>query len=162
MNNWYDTAQVCMNGHAINDSFKQHPTLNQNFCSKCGSKTITKCESCDAPIKGQYNVQGVTAIGFTYHPPKFCHNCGEPYPWTRNNLKAAKELTEEIENLNEEEKKILKQSLDELVKDTPNSQVAALRFKKLMKKAGKTSANTLKKVLVNILSESVKKLIWNK
>ena len=48
-----------------------------------------------------------------------------------------------------------------MVKDSPNTQVAALRFKKLMSKAGKTSADALKDILVNILSESVKKLIWS-
>lgn len=160
MTSWYDTAQVCINGHAINDSFKQHPTLNQDFCDKCGAKTITQCESCNPPIKGLYNVPGVAAIGFEYPPPKFCHNCGKPYPWTKSSLKAAKELAGEIENLNDEEKRILKQSLDELVKDSPNTQVAALRFKRLMSKTGKSSADALKDILVNILSESAKKLIW--
>lgn len=160
MTSWYDAAQVCINGHAINDSFRQHPTLNQDFCDKCGAKTITKCESCNAEIRGHYNVPGVAAIGFKYNPPKFCHNCGNSYPWTKAGLESAKELAEEMEGLKPEERESLKKSLDDLVKDSPNTQVAALKFKKLMSKAGKTSANALKDILVNIISESAKKLIW--
>lgn len=159
MDSWYDTAQVCMNGHAINDSVQQFPQHNQEFCDKCGAKTIIACEECKTTIRGHYNISGAIGV-FEYNPPKFCHKCGSPYPWTKKGLKAAKDLAEEIENLTPEEKKILKQSLDELVKDSPNTQVVALKFKKIMSKAGKTSAEALKEVLINILSESTKKLIW--
>jgi len=160
MSGWYDIAQVCLNGHVMNEMVKSSPQHNQKFCDKCGSVTITECPHCNTPIRGYYHADGVISLGFKYSPPRFCYNCGKPFPWTEKALKAAKELADEIENLTKEEKEILKQSLDDLVKESPNVQVAALKFKKIMKKVGKTSTQAFKEILISILSESVKKLLW--
>ena len=40
------------------------------------------------------------------------------------------------------------------------SQVAAVRFKKLMKKAGGPAADAMRGILVNFVSEAIKKLIF--
>ena len=34
MNDYYDTAKICINGHVITDSLKTDPQINQNFCDK--------------------------------------------------------------------------------------------------------------------------------
>jgi hypothetical protein len=34
-------------------------------------------------IPGEHNVPGVISIGFTTPVPSYCHQCGEPYPWTK-------------------------------------------------------------------------------
>ena len=155
----YDIAQICLNGHVINKEVNEFPQHNQEFCDKCGEKTITKCEKCNANIRGEYYVPGVMAIGFNFPAPKFCYKCGSPYPWTERGLVAAKELAEEIDNLTKEEKEILKKSLDELTKDSPNTQVAALRFKRIMSKVGKSVGDPLKEILINIVSEAGKKAL---
>jgi len=92
--------------------------------------------------------------------PSFCPECGKPYPWTEAKLKAAQELSDEIDNLSPEEREILKKSLDDIVRDTPQTPVAATRFKKLVAKAGKVAADGLRDILVDIASEAAKKIIW--
>lgn len=155
----YDIAQVCENGHVINDHHKMRPQKSLKFCQHCGVATITGCPSCNQGIRGgavydEYN------LGTLRVPPAFCHNCGEPYPWTAKRLNAARELTAEIEELSEEERGLLTMSLDDLVRETPRTSLAVVRFKKLAAKAGKTAAEGLKSILVDVLSETVKKQIW--
>ena len=155
---WYDTAQICLNGHVINTMAISYPNSNKKFCDRCGVETITTCKSCNTPIKGYYHVPGVIG-GFNYSPPSFCPNCGVPYPWTSAKLKAAKEFAHELDSLNQDEKAILEKSLEDLARDTPNTQVAAIKFKKLVAKAGKGAAEGFKSILVDVLSETAKKLI---
>ena len=52
---WYDTAQICMNGHVINSMSISHPEHNKKFCDKCGAPTTTNCPKCNTPIKGHYH-----------------------------------------------------------------------------------------------------------
>jgi hypothetical protein len=92
--------------------------------------------------------------------PIFCPDCGKPYPWTEAKLKAALELSDELNNLSTEERNMLKKSLDDIVRDTPETTVAATRFKRLVTKAGKAAADGFKDILVDIASETAKKLIW--
>lgn len=51
---WYDTAQVCMNGHMVNESFLSCPQHNRKHCSACGAETTTTCPSCSSLIQGYY------------------------------------------------------------------------------------------------------------
>ena len=90
----------------------------------------------------------------------FCDECGKPYPWTEAKLKAAKELADLLDNLNPEERNLLKKSLDDIVRDTPQTTVAVTRFKKLVAKAGPVAADGFRKILVDVLSEAVRKAIW--
>ena len=159
MGKGYDVAQICVNGHVINSSSESYPQYNKNFCDQCGAETITKCRHCGREIKGDYlDVQGFIIESFK--KPSFCDNCGEPYPWTKSRIMAAQELAKEAEGLSKEERLILEKSIDDIVKDTPSSSVAALRFKKIMVKAGKATAGMFKDILVEIASEAAKKVIW--
>ncbi|MBK7867373.1 MAG: DUF2321 domain-containing protein [Ignavibacteriales bacterium] len=47
----YDVAQICLNGHCTNSSFKSFPEFNQDYCDKCGEQTITLCPACKSPIR---------------------------------------------------------------------------------------------------------------
>ena len=58
-----------------------------------------------------------------------------------------------------EEKDQLKASFDDLVRDTPRTELAATRFKKLAVKAGKGTAEALKEIIVQVASETAKKLL---
>ena len=75
-------------------------------------------------------------------------------------LKAARDLSDELDNLTPDERDLLKKSLDDIVRDTPQTTVSALRFKKLAAKAGSIAASALKDILVDIASEAAKKVIW--
>jgi hypothetical protein len=154
---YYDVAEICRNGHVITDRAATHPQHRKKFCSDCGAATIAECESCSTPIQGYYHVPGV--IGFAGNPeaPTFCHECGDPYPWTSARISAAKEIALEAEDLNEEERQLLAASIDDIVRDTPATDLAATRFKRLLAKAGKGTANALHKIAVDIGSEAAKK-----
>lgn len=158
--NWFDTAQICLNGHVVNQMTKRYPEQNQKFCDKCGAQTITECSYCKIPIRGHLHAEH--NYDFNYTPPRFCHNCGKPYPWTELKLKAAQELIDEAEKLTDTERTILKQSIDDLVKGTPNTQVAALRFKKYATKAGDVILGGLRDIMVDIASETAKKILFPK
>jgi hypothetical protein len=157
---FYDTAQICLNGHLINDNFRLYPVHNQRHCKTCGEPTITQCENCKEEIRGSYEVPGVAQMGAPGPPPNFCHHCGHSYPWTERRLEAAKYLAEEFDQLDEAEIEKLKGTLDDLVRETPKTELASTRFKKLMAKAGKESLATMKSALTDVLSETVKKSLF--
>lgn len=160
MSNGYDVAQICINGHVINSMSQSYPVHNQKFCDKCGERTISECPKCKTPIRGYYLATAIVVIGSDYSRPSFCHNCGQPYPWTEKKLQAAQELAQELHKLSEEEKDLLKKSLDDIIRDTSQTPVAVARFKRLVAKAGVEAAQAFKDILVDIVSETVKKGIW--
>jgi hypothetical protein len=155
---WYDTAQVCRNGHVITDEAASSPVERRAFCGRCGAGTVMSCEDCDAPIRGYYHAYMATAFPMT-EPPAFCESCGSPYPWTSKGLEAARELAQELEGLDDVERIGLRDSLGDLVADTPRTELAALRVKKLLAKAGKGGADALRSILVSIATEAAKKSI---
>ena len=100
--------------------------------------------------------QGGEQIG---RAPQFCNSCGRPYPWTRSALEAASELANELQ-LETEEKEELKASLPQLLTDTPKTQVAIAKFRRLMGKAGKEGLNMMQGILTTVVTEAVKKQLW--
>jgi hypothetical protein len=151
----FDTAQVCINGHEVNASTRLSPEFNEKFCSTCGSETITACPTCKAPIRG--HVRGSLATSYT--PPKFCSGCGKAFPWTASTLHAARMYADELSDLTPEERQLLKGALDDLVKDTPATPLAAARFKKLLQKAGAGVLEAMRKLVIDIVSDTAKKAI---
>lgn len=156
----YDIAQICLNGHVINSATQKMPHRSQPHCDECGAKTITKCPDCEASIRGSYLSPRRYAQIFDISAPSFCINCGQPFPWTRAKLEAAKEMALEIDGLNDKEKSILAESLDDLVSETPRSALAVTRVKKLLSKVGVDAYEVLRKLLVDITSEAIRKQLW--
>jgi hypothetical protein len=178
---WYDVAQICLNGHVINESVQEHPENNKDYCEKCGNKTITECPKCGAKIIGAKYFERNLGIGrnlsscylkkrkgysqrqkapSVYEVSSYCPNCGNPYPWTERKIKAAHELTQELDSLNDKEKKLLEKSIDDIIKGTPETKLAVTKIKKLLPKIGKEAGNMLRDLIVDIASESVKKMLW--
>jgi len=153
----YHTGQVCLSGHPVNSNADQYVELNSRFCGRCGAASITKCAACNAPIRGEYEVRGVVAVGFGWTPEGYCYNCGQPYPWTRDGIDAAAELIDEAPDISAEVKKKLKDSLPDLTKDTARSQVAVSRFKRFLAKGGSAVADGIQKIVISIATEAVKK-----
>ena len=157
---YYHTAQICLNGHVITDIFDSSPELGENFCNKCGAKTITNCPNCNASIHGDYEVEGVAVIGTTMTPaPAYCYNCGEPFPWTKTALESAKALIEEDENLNPSEKQQFSETLPDLIVEspTPKTQLSIARFKKFIGRAASYTADGVRDIVTDIASETIKK-----
>jgi hypothetical protein len=135
----YDVAQICLNGHVVNPHFHDAPSYNAQRCRDCGSETINCCVECKKPIRGART----RAFAMNWRAPRFCENCGKPYPWTNTALEAAREVAEETSNLTDAEKSELKNSLDDIVRDSPRTTVAISKFKRLAVKAGRTVADGL-------------------
>lgn len=155
----YDTAQLCLNGHLITDraSLIQH---RQDFCDKCGAKTIMECQNCNSIIRGHYSVPGVISLGVTYERPNNCYHCGQPYPWTKQIIDDANELINLADNVSEAEQEKAKESFNDLLKETPRSEVALVQFKGFMQKAGSEISSAFRDITVDVLSEAIKKSIW--
>jgi hypothetical protein len=158
---WYDTAQICVNGHVTTDMLKTAPAHAQKFCSECGAPTITACENCGESIRGEYFVPGAIALGSHYSPPKYCHACGAIFPWTAKTLEAARELADDLA-LSDDEKQIIKDKLPDIAQDTPTAEVSAIKVKRLLDKArpaGSVVVGVLYKLLIDYASETTKKIL---
>src|SRR5262249_28004033 len=143
-------------------SSRRHPDHNRPFCDQCGSPTIQNCPKCGKPIRGEYHVEGVIMLGSggRFPAPSFCAECGNPFPWTEGRLDAARALADDLDGLSETEREALKKSLDDLVRDSPQTPVATQRFKKFIAKAGKEAASGFKEILIGVVSETAKKALW--
>lgn len=155
----YDTAQICINGHIITDSYNSSPSLRQDFCSECGAKTIITCQCCGQRINGDYNVSGVICLSGMNKAPNYCHKCGKPYPWTQLSLEATEELLAIEDSLSADELSYLHENMNSLLVDTPKSKLVATKFKLALGKISSTTASAIKDIIVDIASESVKKII---
>jgi hypothetical protein len=146
----HDVGQACLNGHAINPFTNQSPEFSAKFCKLCGEATITACPKCNKPIRGKYT-------GFysssAWEVPSYCHECGAAYPWTDRRAAALAEAIDELEQLPEGDREKLKQSIPDVMKDTPSTQTAAGRFGKTLAKLGTAGANVLGNVLTNVATE---------
>ena len=97
--------------------------------------------------------------GDPWEPSNFCYACGKPYPWTEKRLAAAQELTDEIDELSNDEKKSLKESILDLAQDTPRTELASIRYQKISKKLTGPVKSILNKVVTSIATEATKKFL---
>ena len=70
-----------------------------------------------------------------YNPPSFCIKFGRKFPWTLTKLRAARKLTNQLADLSEKEKETLKNTLDDIVRGTPNKSGAGI-FGKIIQRIG--------------------------
>ncbi len=154
---YYMNAAICKNGHV--DTSDTSSGVSGKFCKICGAEIINKCPQCGVEIQGDYRTTGVVMLGFAYAPPSYCHNCGKPYPWTLARIEAAKMLIEDMDELSDEEKQRMSESVDKIISDSPYTEVSANRIKKCLVKISKGSASMFRDILVNIASEAAKKYL---
>jgi hypothetical protein len=95
--------------------------------------------------------------GGPYQPPKYCGECGTPFPWTEKALSAAKEYIDDLDQLDAEETVSLKGTFDDLTSDTSRTPVAANRFNKFIHKIGPVAGSVLQKIVETIATEAAKK-----
>jgi len=152
----FDTAQICLNGHIINQMTMAMPERNATHCSICGEISITKCSACSTPIKGYYHSE---ESSFPIHEvPKFCSGCGKPYPWTGKKIQLAQELADETKGLNKKEREILKDSIVDIILETPSAEVSANRINNIMIKAGPYLREAILLLLTGFVNDSLLKL----
>ena len=119
------------------------------FCTRCGASNVAACQHCETRIEVDY--PGST--------PGYCGGCGKPFPWTDTALSSAKEYTDELDQLSQEEKTALKGTFDDLTSDTAKTPLAASRFKRIMSKVGPGAEGVFKKFLETVATEAAKKMM---
>jgi hypothetical protein len=70
-----------------------------------------------------------------------------------------KEITNQTAGLSPKEREELSASIDDLVKDTPRTELAARIFKRLIKKVPAETWDTMKPILVQVVVEAAKKYL---
>jgi hypothetical protein len=158
----YRIAEVCPNGHVSTDSADAHPDRREKFCAHCGEATMTQCPKCTTGIRGYFEVEGAFLLGGKYRPPAFCHNCGNAFEWTERKIAGAVELVEIDGQLSPSELTEFRSDLIELTKDTPKTQAASMRFKRVMLKVGSSVADGVRAIIIDVASEAAKKVILGK
>jgi hypothetical protein len=151
-----DLAQYCLSGHLVNSRAASRHWENKKFCSICGATTTTKCLTCETSLPGE-----VTRPWVVYTPdrPAYCSGCGKALPWTESAIAAAIELAKEAE-LEELDRTTLPAIIENLVKDVPQTPVAAVKLKRLIDKTAPYVGEALHKILVDVITEGAKKMIW--
>jgi hypothetical protein len=153
----FDTAQICFNGHIINDAARAVPADSKPFCPKCGTATITTCPACAAAIQGTRR-DGSSSHGL-YSPHAHCHSCGAAFPWTAARLRALSELLA-MTDASLEDQAALRDTFPALAAESPGTPIAVLKWKRFLAGAGKVVAESARDLLVDIMAEAVKRKMF--
>ncbi|PTJ69580.1 DUF2321 domain-containing protein [Mammaliicoccus sciuri] len=156
MSGYYTRATICLNGHVSSSSEANY----RKFCKECGESTISNCSKCQSAIQGYYYVPGFFGK-INYDAPNYCHECGNPYPWTEKILINAIELVSLDEELSEEHRLIIKNAIPDLIIDSPTTPVAQAKYKKYMSQAADYVQEGARNLLIDVVSEAVKKSLFN-
>lgn len=153
--------EICLNGHLINK--KSQKTVDPKaFCEKCGDKVIVSCQECGKLIRGTSQIfdinDGYPEKIFT--KPNYCRFCGEPYPWTKMILENAFDLISQDDNLSKNDKDLIKSYLPDLLKDTSKAPIVATKFKNLMTSATSVVKDMMYDIMIDVLSEPIKRTIY--
>lgn len=150
---------VCLNGHQASIDININESVD-SFCTECGAKLITNCTNCNYPIEGDWSRSGNGFVDLTHHNvfiPKYCEKCGKPYPWTQSALKAISE-TVNLSELDNNQKDDLKETIPDLLSDTPKSKLAVLKWKSI----GKSLLPYIHDIIVEVASESIVKALYGR
>ena len=153
---YYNGATICLNGHVVS----MYNENAQAYCSQCGNETFSKCSSCGAPIRGKYEQDGIIDLTGYYDKPYYCYQCGAAYPWTEKTLANAIELLSLDDEIDDISKELIKSAMPDLIVDTPTTPVAVAKYKKGVAKAGQIVRDALYNLLIDVVSETVKKSLF--
>jgi len=152
----FDVAQVCENGHVITTIIRSSPQVGRQFCTACGAPTLQACRQCGEPIPGEYHTPGFLRH-VTYTPPKYCGACGKPFPWTETTLSELREFAKTVDGLSDEDRKSLEEAIDDLARDTPRTERAALTVRLLVPKLSQEAWSAMRAILVSVATEAAKR-----
>jgi hypothetical protein len=153
----HDVMQVCANGHKITELWQSHPEYRQDFCAKCGAATTTKCAGCETPIQGHNHDSAVISTrGRTI--PKYCTKCGRAFLWQVAALENLEGVLKES-GLSDSDLKEMTTALPDVVHDTPKTQLASMKFKRILGGLKKPAYDIAVKVVTDIASETAKKVM---
>jgi len=152
----FQAALICAMGHVIHDRPSDAMLLSQAYCLQCGAQGIYRCQHCQALIRG-FNplIDGVA--GRMQQAPKYCPQCGEPYPWMQDGAETMALIIDVLDDLTDEERIGLKASIKDLLELTPGTSQAMALVKDLSGKIkGTWGWGILADILKDLASEDVK------
>jgi len=151
--------KICLNGHQITDFYKlsESPQPTE-YCENCGKKVISACLKCSKPILGRYVVD--LYFGSLCHVPSYCKYCSNPYPWTELVINTTKEILSLEDGITESDKSLINDSIPDLLVDTPKTNLAIAKFKKGLASTSVIIKDSLRELLVDVISETAKKAIF--
>ncbi|MCC3736399.1 DUF2321 domain-containing protein [Staphylococcus hominis] len=152
---FYKDATICLNGHVVSKNEANY----SKFCKVCGKETISNCQHCKTPIQGVIFIPNSMPVS-KYNRPNYCHSCGKAYPWTEQVINNAVELVSLDDQLSDEYKEIIKSALPDLVVDSPDTPLAQAKYKKYMSNATNYIQDSVRNLLIDVVSETVKKSIF--
>lgn len=153
MNYW--GATICEKGHVLS----QDEINVSKFCTICGSKTLSICPSCSASIRGERKFDMVVLGHISYDLKYYCHECGNPYPWTIKVLENATELLTLEDNIDDETKSIILNAIPDLIVESLDSPLAVARFRKYSRNLSDITKNLLMGILANVISAKILQMI---
>ncbi|WDA69233.1 DUF2321 domain-containing protein [Lactococcus lactis] len=153
--------KICLNGHQITTCFEMDDSSdNSEYCQECGKKVISACPNCSKPILGAYISDFILDFDFSCAIPKYCRYCSNPYPWTELVINTTKEILSLEDGINESDKTLINDSIPDLLVDTPKTNLAIVKFKKGFASTSAIVKESLRELLVDIISETAKKAIF--
>ena len=161
----YCGAAICTNGHIISlyyQNFRpgREPAEVGDFCETCAEAVLVECAGCSRPIRG--GGEGGMTFEKDYVRPSFCPGCSKPYPWHASAVAAARELLEELEEIGEldaGDREKVSTGLDDLAAETPRTDLAVSRFRRIVAKVSDESKPILQQMVSNIACEGVKAML---
>lgn len=145
----WNQSLICKNGHYL-------ACFSGKFCSKCGAETIDSCPHCSEKLP----LLNSPTIVKNYKVPSYCSNCGKPFPWTQTLLETAEAIVHEDELLVEEQMAEWCACFPDIICTTSKTQLALIRYKKFIDKATSITANGLKDLFKDVVSEAIKKALF--
>lgn len=154
----YMNAEICQNGHLISKNLNNEN--HEEYCSKCGEKTIRTCPNCGTPIKGLLCLSTEYQIysNKEYRIPSYCYNCGKPFPWIENNLKKLNAILLLDNILSDDEKGILRQYLPDIPMNDDNTLTSAALVKAISDRAAPATKQFIIEFIKSVSIAAVSKL----
>lgn len=146
-------AHICKNGHVL---IERRPIAGNTYCETCGAEMLEKCPSCQSAIR-EWHINAAYLGTPPYERPAYCKNCGKPYPWTAAALESSAMLIEEDDELSAELREKAIETLPDIITETPKTNLAVVRLKKVLAAAGKFTADSLRQFAIDFGCELAKK-----
>ena len=150
--NYYHKASICLKGHIISNVEK----IENEYCERCGSEIINHCPNCQKEIRGKNYEADDYPMKYPYQLPKYCYKCGHPYPWTLARIKSIESCILEDEHITSYEKTELTALIPDIITETPNTNNASIKFKKIISKIGGVTKEMLTKIIIEVACEAAK------
>lgn len=164
-------SAICKKGHLQTSILGFSEKYENLYCKECGSEIIDVCPNCNSIIQGGtfevkkeielYNTDFFSPGYYekeyripTSYIPKYCHNCGKPYPWTEDFLNTYKDALSLVLGNEKELQNKIYNATEELVKNNFDlKSPMATFFKLLLNKAGDLTKDVVVNTLSSVASE---------